>query len=176
MRLMWWDVDIVYRNNSYIKDADYWSQLGADLCFNPLFKTYLDLNRSLCLESPAPSSILMKPKNMPYYHGPPIMPSTDTDDTSDAAHCQAIVSPIMIKNCHGLCHLSNVPIQFGNCRKVTPPNARLLHNDKFPCYAQKVLQFSWAVYSFQAGHFASTTQSPNLPFHISLAHDPYKSG
>jgi hypothetical protein len=137
---------------SYIMDADYWSHLGANLCFNPLFKTYMDLNWSLCLESPAQLSFHMKPKNMPYYHGPCIMPSTDTGDTSDATHCQTTVSTIMIKNCHGLCHLSNVPIQFGNCRKVTPPNAWLLHNDKFPCYAQQVLQFSWAVYSFQGGH------------------------
>jgi hypothetical protein len=64
----------------------------------------------------------------------------------------------------------------GNCGKVTPSNARLLHNDKFPCYAQQVLQFSWAVYSFQGGHFASTIQSWNLPFQISLVCDPYKSG
>jgi hypothetical protein len=111
MRLMCWDVDIVHRNNSYIMDADYWSRLGADLCFNPLFKTYLDLNWSLRLESPAPSSFPMKPKNMPYYRRPRIMPPTDTDDTSDATHCQAIVSTIMIKNFHGLCHLSNVPIR-----------------------------------------------------------------
>jgi hypothetical protein len=49
-------------------------------------------------------------------------------------------------------------------------------NDKFPCYAPKVLQFSWAVYSFQGGQCASTIQSWNLPFHISLACDQYKSG
>ncbi len=110
MLLMCWDVDIVHQNDSYIMDADYWLHLGANLSFNPLFKTYLDLNRSLCLESPAPYSFPMKPENMPYYHGPGTMPPTDTDDTSDAAHCQAIVSTIMIKNCHGMCHLSNVPI------------------------------------------------------------------
>jgi hypothetical protein len=176
MCLMCWDVNIVHCNDSYYMDTDYWSGLGADLCVNPLFKTYLDLNRSLCLESPAPSSFPMKPKNMQYYHGPCIMSPTDTDDTSDAAHCQATVSTIMIKNSHGLCHLSNVPIRFGNCRKKTPPNVRLLHNDKFPCYAQQVLQFSWAVYSFQGGHFASTIQSRNLPLHISLVCDPYESG
>jgi hypothetical protein len=66
MRLMCWDVDIdiVHWNDSCIMDADYWSRFGADLCFNPLFKTYLDLNQSLCLESPAPSSFPMKPENM----------------------------------------------------------------------------------------------------------------
>jgi hypothetical protein len=104
------------------------------------------------------------------------MSPTDTHDTSNAIHFEAIVSTIMIKNCHGLCHLSNVPIQFGDCGKVTPPNARLLHSNEFSCYAQQVLQFRWTVYSFQGGHFASIIQSWNLPFHISLVCDPYESG
>jgi hypothetical protein len=176
MHLMCWDVDLIHRNDDYVTDADYWLRLGANLCFDPLFKTYLDLNRSLCLKSPAPSLLPMKPKNMPYYRGPRIMPFSDTDDTSDSSHHQAIVSTVMINNCHGLCHLSNIPIQFGDFRNVTSPNAWLLRNDKFPCYAQQALQFSWAVYSFYGGHFASTIQSWNLPFHISLACNPYKSG
>jgi hypothetical protein len=67
MCLMCWDVNIVHRNDTYIMDADYYSPLGADLCFDPLFKTYLDLNQSLCLESPVPSSFPMKPENMLYY-------------------------------------------------------------------------------------------------------------
>jgi hypothetical protein len=41
MQLMGWDVDIVYQNDHYMTDADYWSRLGTDLCFDPLFKTYL---------------------------------------------------------------------------------------------------------------------------------------
>jgi hypothetical protein len=154
MHLMCWDVKIVHWNDNYTMNADYWLCLGAVLCFKPLFKTYLDLNWSPHLESSAPSSFPMKPKNMPYYRGPHIIHPTDTDDTSDAIHCQAIVSTVMIDNCHGLCHLSNVPIQFGNFKKVTIPNAQLLHNDEFPCYDQQVLQFSWAVYSFQGGHLA----------------------
>ncbi len=38
MCLMCWDVDIVHQNDYYIADADYWLQLGADLCFDLLFK------------------------------------------------------------------------------------------------------------------------------------------
>ncbi len=95
---MCWDVNKVHQNDNYIMGADYWLCLVANLSFNPLFKTYLDLNWSLCLESPAPSSFLMKPKNMPYYCKPSIVPPTDTDDTSDAAHCQAIISTVMIDN------------------------------------------------------------------------------
>ncbi len=175
MRLMCWDVNIVHWKDNDITDADYWSCLGANLCFDPLFKICLDLNWSLHFKIPAPSSYPMKPKNMPYYRGPCIMHPTDTDDTSNAAHCQAIVSTVMIDNCHGLRHLSNIPIWFGNFGKVAPPTARLLHNDEFPCYAQQVLHFSWAVYSFQGGHFASTIHSQNLLFHINLACNPYKS-
>jgi hypothetical protein len=55
MRLMCWDVDIVHQNDHYIADADYWSRLGADLCFDPLFKTYLELTRSLRKENPPPT-------------------------------------------------------------------------------------------------------------------------
>jgi hypothetical protein len=40
----------------------------------------------------------------------------------------------------------------------------------------QVLQFSWAVYSFQGGHFASTIQDCNLPFDVKLACDPFDSG
>jgi hypothetical protein len=54
--------------------------------------------------------------------------------------------------------------------------ARALHNNEFPCYAQQVLHFSWAVYSFHGGHFVSTIQPQNLPFHVQLACDPYESG
>ncbi len=49
----------------------------------------------------------MQPENMPYFRGPRITkPPADTDDTTNAAHCQAIYSSVMINNCFGLCHLS----------------------------------------------------------------------
>jgi hypothetical protein len=37
MRLMCWDADIVHRPDSELVDVDYWSRLGADIDFNPLF-------------------------------------------------------------------------------------------------------------------------------------------
>jgi hypothetical protein len=82
----------------------------------------------------------------------------------------------LVDNCHGLCHLSNIPVRFGKLGRLTSSTFRSLHNDKFPCYAMQVLQFSWAIYSFQGGHFASTIQSQNLPFHVKLAWDPFESG
>jgi hypothetical protein len=37
MHLMGWDVDIIHRINDYLADANYWSRLNADLCYNPSF-------------------------------------------------------------------------------------------------------------------------------------------
>jgi hypothetical protein len=37
MHLMCWDVDIVHRPDTELIDADYWSRLGVDLDFDPLF-------------------------------------------------------------------------------------------------------------------------------------------
>jgi hypothetical protein len=142
MHLMCWDVNIGHQNSHNISDSDYWSQLGADLCFDPLFKAYLELTWSLCLENPPPSSFPMQLENMPYYHGPRITtPPDNTVDTTNAAHCQPIVSTLLIDNCCGLCHLSNVPVKFGKVKKATPPPAktRALLNDGIPCYAQQVL-------------------------------------
>ncbi len=171
---MGWDVDIIHRNDHYLVDADYWSHLGADLCFNPLFKKYLELNKSFRSLNPAPSSLPMLPENMPYFRGPRI--TSTPADSSDDLHCQAIISTLLVDNCHGLCHLSNTPIHFGEFERVFPSSARSTNNDDIPCYAQQVLQFNWAVYSFNGGHFALTTKSQNLPFHIKLACDPYESG
>ncbi len=110
----------------------------------------------------------MKPEHMPYYPRPWVLPADNTNNSCDTAHCQAIVSAIMVDDCHGLCHLPDVPVWFGNFGQVPPPNLCALNYNKFPCYAQQVLQFSWAVYTFHGGHFALTIQSWNLPFHISL--------
>jgi hypothetical protein len=157
MRLMGWDVNIIHRNDHCITDADYWSPLGADLCFDPLFKTYLDIMRMLRIKNPPPTLFPMKPKNMPHYRGPQVIQPTTTDTHSDANHSQAIISMVMVDNCHGLCHLSNIPVEVGNFGWVTPSTSHSLHNNEFPCNALQVLQISWAVYSFQGGHFTSTT-------------------
>jgi hypothetical protein len=176
MCLMGWDVDIVHRNDHYIIDADYWLRLGADLCFDPLFKTYPDLTRTLCHSNPPPTSFPMKPENMPYYRGPRVITPSNSVTCSDANHCRAIVSMVMVDNCNGLCHLSNIPVKFDEFGLVTPSTSRSLNNSEFPCYALQILQFSWAVYTFQGGHFASTIQSRNLPFHVKLACNPFESG
>jgi hypothetical protein len=174
--LMGWDANIVHRNDHYITDADYWSCLGADLCFDPLFKTYFNIMQMLRIKNPPPTLFPMKPENISYYRGQQVIQPNTTDMHSNANHSQAIVLTVMGDNCHGLCHLSNIPVKFGNFGRVTPSTFRSLHNNKFPCNALQVLQFSWVVYSFQGGHFASTIQSQNLPFHVKMACNPYKLG
>jgi hypothetical protein len=64
MDLMCWNVDIIHQNDHFITDADYWLQLGAKLCFDPLFRAYLDLTHTLCLKNPPPTSFPMKPEHM----------------------------------------------------------------------------------------------------------------
>ncbi len=177
MQLMGWDVNIIHRNDHYITNADHWLRLGADLCFDPLFKTYLDLTWTLCIKNPPPTLFLMKLENLPYYRGPQVVTApSNTDTCSNANHCQPIVSKVMVDNCCGLCHLSNIPVRFGNLGRVTASTSRSLNNNKFPCYALQVLQFSWVVYFFQGGHLASTIQSRNLLFHVKIACNPFKLG
>ncbi len=73
-------------------------------------------------------------------------------------------------------HLSNVPVRFGDFYTVTPAGAHASNNHKIPCLAHQILQFSWVVYSFGGGHFASTIILRNLPFCVSLACNQYESG
>ncbi len=73
MHLMCWDVDIIHGNDTYLTNADFWSHLGADICYNPLFKLYLNFDRRLCEKFPAPTELPMLPENMPYYRSPHII-------------------------------------------------------------------------------------------------------
>jgi hypothetical protein len=41
MRLMCWDVDIVYQPGTELVDSDYWSCIGVDLEYDPLYAQYL---------------------------------------------------------------------------------------------------------------------------------------
>jgi hypothetical protein len=69
-QLMGWDVDIIHWRNKHLVDANYWSRLDADLCYNPLFRTYLHLVEDLKWNHPAPTKIPMNIEHMSYYQGP----------------------------------------------------------------------------------------------------------
>jgi hypothetical protein len=130
----------------------------------------------------------MKPENMPYYQGPRITTkdvSTDAEcplaSSSDAheahhSHYQSIMSAIIHHDCHGLSHLSNITVRFGNFDRVMPIMSHALINHKIPTYTNKVLIFSWAVYLLGGNHFMSTILACNLPFHAKLACNQYKYG
>ena len=60
MRLMGWDVDIVHRTNNYLVDANYWSRLDSDLCYDPSFKKYLHLVAELQRAHPPPRNCRLK--------------------------------------------------------------------------------------------------------------------
>ncbi len=189
MRLMCWDVDIVHQNDSHLTNANYWSWLGANFYFDPLFKSYLDFDWGLSKRFPVQHTLPMKSENMPYYRGPQIMspmmdaPSSKLLDDGDGAakmadhsHCQSLFTATGDPHCHGLCHLANALVHFRDFDKVTPMDAHKPSNHKIPGYAIRVLWFSWAVYSFGGGHFISTIFSCNLPFNVTLACDNYEYG
>ena len=178
MCLMCWDVNIVHRNDTYLTDADYRSRLGADICYNPLFKSYLDFDRRLREKFPVPTELPMMPENMPYYCGPRVIAPLTSDATvsCNATYCNVLLMNIMADANHGLCHLSVTPVQFGDFDSVTPLNCHTSTNHEFPYYVQQVLRYSWAVYSFGGGHFASNISSRCLPFCIKLACNQYDVG
>ena len=174
---MCWDMDIVHRNDIYLSNADYWSRLGEDICYDRLFKSYLDFDHGLHKKYPAPIGLPVIPEKMPYYQGPRVLPPSNTDkQTTNVHHCQSLFSQVMTHNSNGLCHLSIAPVTFGEFDTVTPSDGHASTNHEFPCYVQQVLSFSWAVYSFGGGHFASTISSRSLPFSVKLACDQYNFG
>ncbi len=178
MRLMCWDVDIVHRPDSELVDADYWSRLGANIDFNPLFRDYLDYTAKLRKSNPAPADLPMRPENMPYYRGPRVQPVTKTSDSKDALHIQSLLTDIVMSNSTGHTHLSNIPVRFGHeataLRHLGQPRAFL--SSEFASYAFQTMSFSWAVFLFSNGYFFSTVQTLHLPFHVSLACNPSEAG
>ncbi len=105
MRLMCFDVDIVHRPDSKLIDANYWSRLGTDIIFDPLFCKYLQLTHHLCLSKPAPTDLPMRPENMPYYRRPQILPPTPTAESDDVLHIQGLLTDLIVSDDRGHTHL-----------------------------------------------------------------------
>ncbi len=162
MRLMCWDVDIVHRPDSHLVDADYWSHLGVNVDFDPLFQDYLDYTLKLRKSHAALTDLPMRRENMPYYCGPRVQPVTKISKASNALHIQSLLTDIVVLSYSGSTFLLNIPVRFGHgapssCQSTPPP--RSLLNSKFASYAFQAMYFNWAVYSFSNGHFSSTIQS-----------------
>jgi hypothetical protein len=179
MRLMCWDVDIVHRPDTELVDADYWSRLGVDIEFDPLFTEYLEFTRQICHSNPAPTDLPMRPENMPYYRGPryqqPIQPESTNADT---LHIQGLLTDITVSSGWGNPHFENVPVHIGDLTQSEhpPPPSRQLLNSELALYARQALKYNWAVYSFSNGHFSSSIKSHGLPFSICLACNTSESG
>jgi hypothetical protein len=176
---MCWDMDIIHRPDLQLVHADYWSCLDANIDFNPLFHDYLDYTAKLWKSNPAPTDLPMCPENMPYHRGPRVQPITNTSKVADALHIQSLLTDIIILSCKGQAFFSNIPVWFRHttsplCRSAAQPCA--LHNSEFASYAFQAMSICWAVYLFSNGHFSSTTQSQNLPFHINLACNTSNAG
>jgi hypothetical protein len=176
-------MEIEHRNNHFLTDTDYWSHLGANLCFDPLLKEYIKQVNAMRQHNPSPTALPPAPENMPYFWGPrlPAMPPPPAPDTygnssQEIPACVATSSlpggaPIV-----GLQHLLNYPVCFGTSTQsvdeCTSP-VRFLYNSDVTLAAIIFAKFDWAVYSFNSGHFASTFKEHKLPFNVVLACNPF---
>jgi hypothetical protein len=158
-------MDIVHRNNILLTDADYWSRLGVDICYVPLFKSCLDFDRGLREKFPEPIKLPLFPENMLHYRGPHVIPPSDTaKPVNDVHHCKSLQPPSQ--------RLTAMAFpKFGDIGTLAPSDGHASTNHKFTCYSQQVLHHSWAVYSVGGGHFASTISSRCLTFCVKLAWD-----
>jgi hypothetical protein len=94
---------------------------------------------------------------MPYYHGPHIPSQVGSSvQDADVAYCQTLLSTIIGSDGTGLTHLSHIPVRFGEFDTTTPATAHTSNTYNIPCFAQQILRFRWALYSFGGGHFALT--------------------
>ena len=144
--------------------------MGLD--FNPLLRGYLEYALEPCNSNPPPTDLPMRPDNMPYYRGPRFQEPPKAAAPADALHIQSLITEIVSSFGCGHNHLSNIPIQFSKFDSAPPlpwQATQTLLNFEFTSYARQAQQFDWTVYLFSNGHFLSTIQSHNLPFHIYLA-------
>ncbi len=128
MRLMCWDVDIVHRTNKFLVDADYWSRLNANLCYNPTFCEYLQFVSSFCVTHPPPTAIPMQPENMPYYHGPRIRHPDDLEDANADVAAESLLTMIVAEERYIPPCLANYPVRFGEFTPPTDAAIRYLYN------------------------------------------------
>ena len=135
---MCWDVDIVHRPDTELVDADYWSRLGIDIEFDPLFQENVEYTCQICHSNPAPTDLPVRPENMPYYRGPHFQRTTSTEsDNADTLHIQSLLTDITTSTGWGRTHLSNAPLHFcetaSEVHTATP--SRTLLNSELALYA-----------------------------------------
>ncbi len=127
MRFMCWDMDIEHRNDHWLTDADYFSCLGANLCFDPLLKDYIQRTDFLRRRNPPVTSLPMGPENMPYFRGPhlanilaaepnAICPIPTSVNSANTASNHALLAFVET----GSRHPANWPVAFGSVQHPCP--------------------------------------------------------
>jgi hypothetical protein len=175
---MGWDIDIIHRTNNYLTDADYWSTLDSNLCYDPTFEDFIRLVSTLQWQSKSPSDLPILPRNIPYYIGLQIRVDPPTMAAEDKEHQKLLTYSVLHSDPDISPHVSNCPVQFGNFEHPFSPDHShcIWYNNEFPAYALSISQINWAIYSFNSGHFASSSSICNLPFNVTLACDPFAYG
>jgi hypothetical protein len=170
MRFMCWDVDIEHCNDIHLTDADYFSRLGSDLCYDPLLCDYIQRIDAIKQDHPSPSALPIEPQHMPYYRGPRL-----PKFVPDTVSC---VATTLAPTHTGSQHLANWPISFGFSAIPSSPDlpVKSFYNSDLSTTAGLLSHFDWAVYGFNSGHFVHTICDRGLPFHIVLAADPFSHG
>ncbi len=176
LQFMCWDMIVKHRNDACLTDADYIFWLGANLCFDPLLKEYVQQTHALCRCSPVPTDMPIAPEFQPYFCGPHInIPKSQPPPQGLAMHANVATIPATAN----LQHLQNWPVSFGcshqssDASNVTP---RCLYNSKLTQAASMLAHFDWAVYGFNSGHFLSTIKEHGYPFHVLLACNQFING
>eukprot|EP00956_Cyclotella_meneghiniana_P021824 scaffold40342_cov40-Cyclotella_meneghiniana.AAC.1 len=127
----------------------------------------------------------MLPENMPRGYRQPrtakastVIARDITEVTDDTAISLATSIYKHDSNGHAS-HLRHVPVVF---ESFSPDfdranlNVKPRHNSELVLAAHTLLQFTWAVYCFNSGHFTSCFEHDNLPFRVTLAADPSVAG
>jgi hypothetical protein len=183
MRLMCWDMTIVHRPGTLLSLPDYLSRLGADLCYDPMLRDYIQKIAALKQASPPVSSLPILSENTPGYRRKrsAVSPEPTNDTNSLDAAIANIITAIYVDDSNGhSCALSNVPVSFGLFDATVdlcavskiPPR----YNSELVLAARAITQFHWAVYSFNDGHFMSSIKRLALPYRIVLAADAFGEG
>jgi hypothetical protein len=104
-----WDMIIEHRNDVCLTNADYFSRLGADLCFNPLLKEYVLQAHALRRCSLVPTKMPIALEFQLYFCGPHInSPKSHPPPQGLAMHANVATIPATA----GLQHLQNWPVSF----------------------------------------------------------------
>jgi hypothetical protein len=196
MWLMGWNVDIVHCRNKHLVDANYWSHLDSNICYDPLFCTYLRLVDNLRRDHSAPTEICMIVSTCRFI-GALISQIFNTSriammislhhgcSRSGPSHehqlCWSLLlTHIVTSGKMDFTSLLNCPVQFGTFSPADTPDirpiSRVLYNSELSVMAYSASHFPWAVYGFNLGHFISTIEQRNFPFSIGLACNPYAHG